>query len=306
MTSIYGSDVFVTGPKKVIDRMLEAVRRNVGDTIPVWINLSDLLDEECLKDSLLLEKRQAYEAENKELEYDDDTEKTGELIKVSEMGPDSTVHLQLGEEAYFEWISLEDVSRIYGVRIFEDIYDTVAPFEQFLSTTIIEPDGKTTKKTLIEPRHSLNQYEESFERLIELDPERYREIKIEAMEGLMDRIRYNIAEERVKLVVERAKKDNGNVFIPETVTDISRYDFGDLNIKAINVHPDNPVYCSEGNCLLSKDKTTVIVGCENSVVPESVKSIVPNAFAGCPCEPLMKKRYPATFTDIDSDLSDLF
>jgi len=51
---------------------------------------------------------------------------------------------------------------------------------------------------------------------------------------------------------------------------------------------------------------SVIVGCENSVVPESVKSIVPNAFAGCPCEPLMKKRYPATVTDIDSDLSDLF
>ena len=302
MTSIYGSNVFVTGPKKVIDRMLEAVRRNVGDTIPVWINLSDLLDEECLKDSLLLEKRQAYDAENKSL----DTEKTVKLTDVSEGGADSTVHLQLGEEAVYEWISLEDISRIYGVRIFEDLYDTVAPFEQFLYTTIIEPDGKTTKKTLIEPRHSLNQYEESFERLIGLDPERYREITIEAMEGLMDRIRYNIAEERVKLVVERAKKDNGNVFIPETVTNIRRYDFGHLNIATINVHPDNPVYCSEGNCLLDKDKTTVIIGCENSVVPESVKSIVPNAFAGCPCEPLMKKRYPATFTDIDSDLSDLF
>ena len=298
MTSIYGSNVFVSGPKKVIDRMLEAVRRNVGDTIPIWINLSDFLDEECLNDSLLLEKRLAFEAENK----GDDKEKTAKLCKVSEMGPDSTVHLQLGDEAYYEWISLEDISRIYGVRVIEDIYDTVAPFEQFLSTTIIEPDGKTTKKTLIEPKHSLTQYEESFERLIELDPERYGEIKIEAMEGLMERIRYDIAEERIKLVVERAKKDNGNVFIPKTVTDISRYDFGDLNIATIDVHPDNPAYCSEGNCLLDKDKTTVIIGCESSVVPESVKRIVQDAFAGCPCEPLMKKRYPAE----KSDISDLF
>ena len=298
MTGIYGSNVFIMGPKKVIDRMLEAVRRNVGDTIPIWINLSDFLDEECLNDSLLLEKRQACEPEDK----GDDKEKTAKLCKVSEMGPDSTVHLQLGDEAYYEWISLEDISRIYGVRVIEDIYDTVAPFEQFLSTTIIEPDGKTTKKTLIEPKHSLTQYEESFERLIELDPERYREITIEAMEGLMDRIQYDIDVERIKLVVERAKKDNGNVFIPKTVTDISRYDFGDLNIATINVHPDNPVYCSEGNCLLDKDKTTVIIGCESSVVPESVKRIVPDAFAGCPCESLMKKRYPAE----KSDISDLF
>lgn len=295
MTSIYGSNVFVTGPKKVIDIMLEEVRRNCGDNIPVMINLSDLMDEECLKDSQLLEKRRAYDSENK----NDDTRKTIELIKVSEMGPDSTVHFRLREEAYYEWISLEDISRIYGVRVFEDFYDTVDRFEQFIYTVIIEPDGKTTKKTLIEPHHSLNQYEDSFERLIELDPERYREIKIEAMEGLMERFKYNIYEERVKLVVERAKKDNGNVFIPENVTDISRFDFGDLNIATINVHPDNPVYCSEGNCLLDKEKTTLIIGCENSVVPESVKGFIPGAFAGCSCEPLMMKRYPAESWDIN-------
>ena len=298
MASIYGFNVFVTGPKKVIDRMLEAVRRNIGDTIPEWINLSDFLDEECMKDSLLLEKRQAYEAEQKS----DDTEKTCRLIKVSEMGQDSTIHLQLDEEADYEWISLEDISRIYDVRVIEDIYDTVDPFEQFLSTTIIEPDGETTKKTHVEPHHSLNQYEQSFEKLIKLDPERYREIKIEAMEGLMEFIRYTIQEERVKLVVERAKANNGSVFIPEDVTYISRYDFLGCEIKSISVHPDNPAYCAEGNCLLNKDKTTVIIGCENSVVPESVNSIVSDAFAGCPCEPLMKKRYPAE----SSDISDLF
>lgn len=118
----------------------------------------------------------------------------------------------------------------------------------------------------------------------------------------MERIRYDIAEESVRLVVERAKKDNGNVYIPETVTDISRYDFGDLNIETINVHPDNPVYCSEGNCLLDKDKTTLIIGCESSVVPESVKRIVPDAFAGCPCESLMKKRYPAEFALYEDDI----
>lgn len=44
------SNIFVTGPKKVIDRMLEAVRRHVRDSMPVMINLPDLLDEECLKD----------------------------------------------------------------------------------------------------------------------------------------------------------------------------------------------------------------------------------------------------------------
>ena len=126
-------------------RMLAAVRRNVGDSIPVDLNLSDLLDEECWKDSLVLEKQRAFLA-NEEDAYD---EKMFELAEVSGNGTDSTVLIRPSEEAYYyEWLSWEDISRLYGVRVFEDVYDA-GSIVQFQNTTVIEPDGDTTKKTVI-------------------------------------------------------------------------------------------------------------------------------------------------------------
>ena len=293
MQSFYCSNVFVTGPKEVIGRMLAAVKHNVGDSIPIAINLTDLLDEECWKDSQVLEKKRAADAKDE----NDDNEKMINLVKVSEKGADSTICFQLSEESYyFEWLFWEDISRIYGVRIFEDVYDS-GDIEQYQNTTVIEPDGDTTKRTDISPYHSLSKYEESLDSLIELDPERYREVKIGALEDLIERIQYDLDKERVILVVERAKANNGSVFIPEDVTYISRYDFLGCEIKSISVHPDNPAYCAEGNCLLDKDKTTVIIGCDNSVVPESVKEMSPDAFSGCSCEPQMKERFPAESPD---------
>lgn len=297
MQSYYCSNVFVKGPKEVIDRMLAAARRNVGDSIPVDVNLSDLLDEECWKDSLVLEKQRAFKADQE----DDDNEKMINLVKVSEKGADSTICFQLSEESYYcEWLSWEDISRLYGVRIFEDVYDAGA-FEQYQNTTVIEPDGNSTKKTFIDPHHSLSKYEKSLDRLIELDSERYREVKIGALEDLIGRIQYDLDNERVKLVVERAKANNGSVFIPQDVTYISRFDFQGCEIKSISVHPDNPAYCAEGNCLLDKDKKTVIIGCDHSVVPESVKEMTPDAFSGCSCEPLMKERFPVESPDEPDD-----
>jgi len=297
MQSYYCSNVYVKGPKEVIDRMLAAARRNVGDSIPVNVNLSDLLDEECWKDSQVLEKKRAADAKDE----NDDNEKMINLVKVSEKGADSTICFQLSEESYYyEWLSWEDISRLYGVRVFEDVYDTFS-IVQFQNTTVIEPDGDTTKRTDISPYHSLSKYEESLDSLIELDPERYREVKIGALEDLIELIQYDLDKERVKLVVERAKANNGSVFIPEDVTYISRYDFQGCEIKSISVHPDNPAYCAEGNCLLDRDKEKVIIGCDNSVLPESVKEMAPDAFSGCSCEPQMKERFPDESPDEPDD-----
>ena len=102
MQSFYCSNVYVKGPKEVIDRMLAAARRNIGDSIPVDLNLSDLLDEECWKDSQVLEKQRAFLA-NEEDAYD---EKMYELAEVSGNGTDSTVLIRPSEEAYYyEWLS---------------------------------------------------------------------------------------------------------------------------------------------------------------------------------------------------------
>lgn len=235
--SNYVFQIFITGSKEAVNRMLEEVMAEIG---------------------------------------------TPKIIR--EDGANCTVALGLDEE---DWIkmdekghSLEDLSNTYGVTIFEDVYNTEYEAD-YCQTTIIEPGDGAPKTTVIEPRHSLNDYEEAFDKLIEYDPERYRKLKIEALEALTNIIQSEIAQERIKLVKEDAVANNGRVFIPKDVTEAGPYDFCGFPIESIEVHPDNPKYSSEGNCLLSKDRTTVILGCKNSVIPEGVSEIECRAFAGC-------------------------
>ena len=54
-------------------------------------------------------------------------------------------------------------------------------------------------------------------------------------------------------------------------------------LEAINVSKDNPVYHSAGNCLIERETKTLILGCNNSVIPDdgSVTSIGDYAFYYC-------------------------
>ena len=180
-----------------------------------------------------------------------------------------------------EFPSSSDLVRIYGVTIFEDVYEPEYEGGAYCETTIIEPGDGAPITTEIKPWQSIRDYEDAFVKLVEYDPERYRKVKIEALEALTRDIRREIARERIKLVKEQASADNGRVFIPRDVTEIHPGSFYGFPMESIEVHPDNPVYCAEGNCLLSKDKKTVIMGCKNSVIPDSVTEIGHRAFAGC-------------------------
>ena len=58
-----------------------------------------------------------------------------------------------------------------------------------------------------------------------------------------------------------------SLYIPESVTEIE------------TLNPQNPVYHSEGNCLIETATKTVIAGCKTSVIPEGVLAIGAGAFA---------------------------
>ena len=242
------------------------------------------------------------EAVNRMLEEAIATFVTKKVLR--EDGANCAVSLCLDEE---DWIkmeekghTLEDLSRIYGVTIFEDVYDTEYE-DDYCQTTIIEPGDGTPKTTVIEPRHSFHAYTDAFEKLIEYDPERYRKVKIEALEALTHIIQREIARERIEVVKDKATANNGHVYIPKEVTETGPYDFYGFPIESIEVHPDNPNYCAEGNCLLTKDRTIVILGCKNSVIPEGVK-IMHDAFNGCPCEADFEKRYNTDDVDWINEL----
>lgn len=67
--------------------------------------------------------------------------------------------------------------------------------------------------------------------------------------------------------------------IPESVTYLD-YEFIDYcpNLTQITVAENNPVYRSEGNCIIEKATGTVVKGCNTSVIPQGIKAIGPCAF----------------------------
>ena len=75
-----------------------------------------------------------------------------------------------------------------------------------------------------------------------------------------------------------------SVTIPSSVTSIGSGAFGDCeNLEEIKAENGNPVYHSEGNCLIETESEALVAGCKNSRIPTdgSVTSIGDWAFWGC-------------------------
>ena len=70
--------------------------------------------------------------------------------------------------------------------------------------------------------------------------------------------------------------------LPKSVTNIGEGAFSNCDsLQSITVDSENPMYYSEGNCIIERTSKTLILGCSNSVIPQEVKSIGKSAFYGC-------------------------
>ncbi|MBQ2712047.1 MAG: leucine-rich repeat domain-containing protein, partial [Clostridia bacterium] len=56
------------------------------------------------------------------------------------------------------------------------------------------------------------------------------------------------------------------------------------NLRTLTVDAANPIYRSEGNCIIRKEDNAVVQGCEGSVIPKGVTAIDPCAFYGVELE----------------------
>ncbi len=77
-----------------------------------------------------------------------------------------------------------------------------------------------------------------------------------------------------------------SVHIPSTVTSISSsyYPFGACDdLVSITVDDNNPVYDSRNGCnaIIETETNTLVAGCKNSIIPNTVKAIGARAFAYC-------------------------
>ena len=70
------------------------------------------------------------------------------------------------------------------------------------------------------------------------------------------------------------------IVIPESVTSLDYTSLPSM-LESIEVDSNNTVYCSIDNCLIKIETQTLIRGCKNSVIPDSVTSIGQCAFDHC-------------------------
>lgn len=88
-----------------------------------------------------------------------------------------------------------------------------------------------------------------------------------------------------------------SIEIPDNVIEISDFAFkGCTGLNSLTVGKNNQYYCGENNCILTKDKTSLIVGCKNSIIPDGITKIGKAAFDGC--TGLISLKIPDSVTEI--------
>ncbi len=69
--------------------------------------------------------------------------------------------------------------------------------------------------------------------------------------------------------------------LPANVTEFGDTLFWDCDIENLSVADGNKMYYSKGNCILTREDNTVVLGCKNSIIPPEARAIGQRAFMDC-------------------------
>lgn len=289
----YYSDIFsitIKGDKDGVIRMLNAAIRNVGtgnvisenDDVETMIrklkeedgkhllrlSILDLMDEECLKDNVIQEKKATFEETLKyyqdirdgKVSFESQDEEKYAMYKADDyldnmfdgrfidivgldmIGDTLEVRMEfyVGEEppmSYPDWASWEDVCRLYRLRVVvdDDEYRN-GGFLAFCGATIYEMEDGIAKKTVIKPELSLREYVDSMDKLVRMAPERYWIKKAMDMEVRISEMQDVLSETKLYIALDNLHATDGHLQVPEGVTIISdvTWKYGD-KIKSIYI-----------------------------------------------------------------------
>ena len=318
--------IAIKGEKNDIIRMLNAAIRNVGTGNVISINddieainkkikvgmvsLTDLIDEEALKDSIIQnQKKISFESEEEE-EYTSDG-RVISIFSVSESGNNLEVQMgyDLGDDDDLEdcphradWV---DICRLYALKIIvKDVQYLNGRFDGYCYFAVHKKskDG-SVKSTEIKPAQSFSGYVESLREILREDPLSVSDI-INDLELTIKMLQEELSEKKLLVALNSLDETNGHLQVPEGVTEISdvTWKYGEKiksiyipasvtvinmqsisssNIETIEISPNNPCFCSVNNCILNKEKTTLLGGCCGSVIPDGITRIENSAFRDC-------------------------
>lgn len=118
----------------------------------------------------------------------------------------------------------------------------------------------------------------------------------------LDELREIVLPETLRGIGREAFKGCWNleeICIPQGVVEIEDEAFaGCCSLESIEVVEGNPIFRSEGNCCLTKDRKALVFGCKSSVIPASVETIGRSAFQWC--ETLSGINIPASVVSIQN------
>ena len=306
--SSYLTKVSLTGSKASVVKMLNAAIKNVGngDTImpedsvesikakfvltdEEWhesrlrMLFHDFLDMDSMNDPVMKQRRESFHEEF----GNDNSYGYAVVVKdIIDKGDDYEIVLSLGEdelEGIQDWAGWADLTEVYGVTIYADLYDFGSK-PGYCGTTIHELVDGEVKTTKVEPSLDTEGFYKDFSTLIDLYPGRYKDVLVEALENEIEQLQEMARTCRLSVIKDNLKANDGHAEIPEGWTEIEGYAFkGCKELKSITL-PSS----------LKAIGTRAFEGCENLrkiTIPASVGSIGYCAFKDCPCSEGMDESY---------------
>ena len=194
----------------------------------------DFLDMDSMNDPLMKQRREAFHEEF----GDDNSYEYAVVVKdIIDKGDDYEIVLSLGEdelEGIQDWAGWADLTEVYGVTIYADLYD-FGTKPGYCGTTIHELVDGEVKTTKVEPSLDTEGFYKDFSTLIDLYPGRYKDVLVEALENEIEQLQEMARTCRLSVIKDNLKANDGHAEIPEGWTEIEGYAFNYNKLTSVSI-----------------------------------------------------------------------